>query len=278
VLLAIEAGNTNVKFGLYETQGAGAGTLLHSWRAVTNRRQTGDELAALVDGMLRINGISRSSVTRVAVASVVPPMYRAFSELGQRYFGARPEFISAARQRSMPVKTQRPAELGADLIAGAIGGAAKYGVPLIVVGFGTATTFAAIDATGAYVGTAIAPGIETSVDALVDRAAKLFDVPLVEPPAAIGTDTVTALQSGILFGFVGQAVHLIEKIASELGGAPQVVATGGLAELIASRTKAIHRVDERLVLDGLYLWATSELQQSAEARARRPAPAAKRGG
>lgn len=275
MLLAIEAGNTNIKFGVYETQGAAAGTLLHSWRAVTNRRQTGDELATLVDGMLRIHGVSRSSVTRIAVASVVPPMYRAFSELGQRYFGARPEFISASRQRSMPVKTQRPAELGADLIAGAIGGAAKYGVPLIVVGFGTATTFAAIDASGAYAGTAIAPGIETSVDALVDRAAKLFDVPLVEPPAAIGTDTVTALQSGIVFGFVGQAEHLIQKFSAELGGSPQVVATGGLAELIATRTKSIHRVDERLVLDGLYQWATSELQQPAHAVSSRPPAAAK---
>jgi type III pantothenate kinase len=258
VLLAIEVGNTNIKFGVYETDGAASGTLVHSWRSVTNRQQTGDELAAMVDGMLRINGVARSSVHRVAVASVVPPLYRSLTDLAQRYFGCRPEFISAARQRVMPVKTARPAELGADLIAGAIGGVAKYGAPLIVVGFGTATTFAAVDADGAYLGTSIAPGIETSVDALVDRAAKLYDVPLVRPPAAIGTDTVTALQSGIILGFVGQAEYLIGLIAAELGGTPQVVATGGLAELVASHTKAIHRVDERLVLDGLYHWATSD--------------------
>ena len=158
----------------------------------------------------------------------------------------------------MPVKTQRPAELGADLIAGAIGGVVKYGAPLIVVGFGTATTFAAINDRGEYLGTAIAPGIETSVDALVDRAAKLFDVPLVKPPAAIGTDTVTALQSGIVLGFVGQAEYLIAKIAQELGARPKVVATGGLAELVATQTPAIDCVDERLVLDGLYHWATSD--------------------
>jgi type III pantothenate kinase len=225
---------------------------------VTNRQQTGDELAAMLDGMLRINGVARSAIRRVVAASVVPPLYRSLTGLAQRYFGCRPEFMSAARQKLMVVKTARPAELGADLIAGAIGGVAKYGAPLIVVGFGTATTFAAVNAKGEYVGTAIAPGIETSVDALVSRAAKLFDVPLIPPPAAIGIDTVTALQSGIVHGFVGQAEYLIAKIAGELGARPSVVATGGLAELVASQTKAIQRVDERLVLDGLYHWATAD--------------------
>jgi len=259
MLLAIEAGNTNVKFGVYETEGAAAGTLLHSWRSVTDRRQTGDELAGLVDGAIRISGISRSAIKRVVVASVVPPLYRAISELSHRYFGCAGEFISAARQTLMPVITVRPAELGADLIAAAIGAVEKYGAPLIVVGFGTATTFAAVDPQGRYAGTAIAPGIEVSVDALVSRAAKLFDVPLVLPPAAIGTDTARSLQSGIIFGFVGQAEYLIGKIAAELGAPkPTVVATGGLAELIAPHTKAIDRVDQRLVLDGLYHWATTD--------------------
>jgi type III pantothenate kinase len=264
VLLAIEVGNTNVKFGVYENSGGARGTLVHSWRSVTDRRQTGDELAAMVDGMLRINSVARSSIRRVVVASVVPPLYRSLTGLAQRYFGCRPEFISAARQQLMPVRTQRPAELGADLIAGAIGGVAKYGAPLIVVGFGTATTFAAVNARGEYLGTAIAPGIETSVDALVDRAAKLYDVPLVKPPAAIGTDTVTALQSGIVLGFVGQAEYLIAKIAQELGANPKVVATGGLAELVAAQTTAIHCVDERLVLDGLYHWANSDQALDAD--------------
>lgn len=263
MLLAIEVGNTNVKFGVYETDGAASGTLVHSWRSVTSRRQTGDELAALVDSMLRINGVARSSVRRVAVANVVPPLYRSLTWLAQKYFNCRPEFISAARQKLMPVKTQRPAELGADLIAGAIGGVVKYGAPLIILGFGTATTFAAISKKGEYLGTAIAPGIETSVDALVDRAAKLFDVPLVRPPSAIGTDTVTALQSGIVFGFVGQAEYLIQKISAELGVRPTVVATGGLAELVSSQSSAIDHVDERLVLDGLYHWAKSTGVSSA---------------
>ena len=258
MLLAIEAGNTNLKFGIFETEGSARGTLIHTWRSVTNRRQTGDELAALVDAMLRINSVNRAAVKRVAVASVVPPLYRSLSELAQRYFNCRPEFISAARQSILAVKTARPAELGADLIAGAIGAVAKYGAPLIIVGFGTATTVAAVDTSSTYVGTAIAPGIEVSVDALVARAAKLYDVPLVRPAAAIGTDTVTALQSGIIFGFVGQVEYLIRKFKDELGAPCTVVATGGLAELVAAHTTAIAHVDERLVLDGLYRWASVE--------------------
>ena len=259
MLLAIEAGNTNVKFGVYETGGGAAGTLVHSWRSVTDRRQTGDELAALVDAMLRTGGIARGSVARVVVASVVPPLYRALAELARRYFGCKAEFISAARQTLVPVVTARPSELGADLIAGAIGAVDKYGAPVIVVGFGTATTFAAVDAQRRYRGTAIAPGVEISVDALTSRAAKLFDVPLVMPAAAIGTDTTTSLQSGIVLGFVGQVEYIIAKIAAELGEpAPTVVATGGLAELIAPHARSIGTIDERLVLDGLYRWAMDE--------------------
>ena len=274
MLLAIEVGNTNVKFGVYETGGAAAGTLVHSWRSVTARRQTGDELAAMVDGMLRIDGIARTAIDRVVVASVVPPIYRALTELARRYFGCKAEFLSAARQTLVPVMTARPAELGADLIAGAIGAVAKYGAPVIIVGFGTATTFAAVDAQRRYVGTAIAPGVETSVDALVSRAAKLFDVPLVMPAAAIGTDTTTSLQSGIVLGFVGQAEYIIGKIAAELGARkPAVVATGGLAELIAPHAKSIGRIDERLVLDGLYHWAMTDRPAGDD---RRPVKAAAR--
>jgi type III pantothenate kinase len=255
MLLAVEVGNTNIKFGLFELEGAAAGTLVHSWRSVTNRRQTGDDLAAQVDSMLGLHNVSRSSIKRVAVASVVPPLYRALSEMAQRYFSVRPEFLSAARQTIVPVKTRHAAELGADLIGGALGAVAKYGPPLIVVQFGTATTFAAVSGRGEYLGTAIAPGIEVSVDALIGRAAKLMDVPLVKPPTAIGTDTPTALQSGVILGFVGQVEYLVARIAAEMGEKAKVIATGGLADLIAPHTDVFDIVDERLVLDGLYVWA-----------------------
>jgi type III pantothenate kinase len=266
MLLAVEVGNTNIKFGLFEIDGAAAGTLVHTWRSATNRHQTGDDLAAQVDSMLRLNAVARSSVARVAVASVVPPLYRALSEMAQRYFGCRPEFLSAARQSIVPVRTRHAAELGADLIGGAIGGVAKYGAPLIVVQFGTATTFAAVSAAGEYLGTAIAPGIEVSVDALIGRAAKLMDVPLVMPLAAIGTDTATALQSGIIVGFVGQVEHLVAAISAEMNASPTVIATGGLAELIAPHTDVFDVRDERLVLDGLYVWATKKAGAAARSR------------
>jgi len=268
MLLAVEVGNTNVKFGLFEVDGVAAGTLVHTWRSVTDRHKTGDDLAALVDSMLRLNAVARSSVTRVAVASVVPPLYRALSQMSARYFGCRPEFLSAARQSIVPVKTRHAAELGADLIAGAIGGVAKYGAPLIVVQFGTATTFAAVSASGEYLGTAIAPGIEVSVDALIGRAAKLMDVPLVKPEAAIGTDTATALQSGIILGSVGLVQHLVSAIAAEIGSRPTVIATGGLAELIAPHSKIFDVTDERVVLDGIYVWASKRSGTPTRARAR----------
>jgi type III pantothenate kinase len=264
VLLAVDIGNSNIKFGLFENTGPDAGALVHTWRSVTNRRQTGDELAVLVDGMLRVRGVAPASIARVVVANVVPHLYRAVTGMAQRYFNCRTEFISAARQTLMPVRTQRPAELGADLIANAIAGVKKYGAPVIIVGFGTATTFSGVDAEGAFVGTAIAPGIELSVDALIGRAAKLMSVPLIRPRIALGTDTVEALQSGIIFGFVGQAEFLIGKIAAELGGRPTVVATGGLAELVANNTSAIHHVDDSLSLHGLYHWATTDRRAAPE--------------
>jgi type III pantothenate kinase len=257
MLLAIEVGNTNVKFGLFEEEGVAAGTLVHTWRSATNREQTGDDLAALVDGMLRLNNVARSSVRRVAVASVVPPLYRALTGVSHDYFNCKPQFLSAARQTLVPVKTRHAGELGADLIGGAIGAVAKYGAPVIVVQFGTATTFAAVNAKGEYVGTAIAPGVEVSADALVGRAAKLMSVPLVKPPAAIGTDTATSLQSGIILGFVGQVEYLLALFRKELGTKARAIATGGLADLIAPHTDVFDVRDERLVLDGIYHWAAA---------------------
>jgi type III pantothenate kinase len=265
MLLAIEVGNTNIKFGLFEMEGAAAGTLVHTWRSATNHHLTGDDLAASVDGMLRVINVSRSSVKRIVIASVVPPLYRALTEMSQRYFGSRPQFLSAARQTLVPVRTRHASELGADLIAGAIGAVSKYGAPIIVVQFGTATTFAAIGANGEYLGTAIAPGVEVAVDALIRRAAKLSSVPLVKPPAAIGIDTPTSLQSGIILGFVGQVEYLVTLFRRELGVNARAVASGGLADLVAPHTSIFELRDERLVLDGLYHWAVATAKARSKA-------------
>ena len=265
MLLAIEAGNTNIKFGLFEMEGAAAGTLVHTWRSATNHQLTGDELAASVDGMLRLINVARSSVKRIVISSVVPPLYRALTGMAQRYFGSRPQFLSAARQTIVPVKTRHAAELGADLIAGAIGAVRKYGAPIIIVQFGTATTVAAVNASGEYLGTAIAPGVEVSVAALIDRAAKLMSVPLVKPAAAIGVDTPTALQSGVILGFIGQVEHLVKLFRGELGTQARAVATGGLADLVAPHTDIFELRDERLVLDGLYHWAAATTRSRSKA-------------
>jgi len=265
MLLAIEAGNTNIKFGLFEMEGAAAGTLVHTWRSATNHQLTGDELAASVDGMLRLINVARSSVKRIVISSVVPPLYRALTGMAQRYFGSRPQFLSAARQTIVPVKTRHAAELGADLIAGAIGAVRKYGAPIIIVQFGTATTVAAVNASGEYLGTAIAPGVEVSVAALIGRAAKLMSVPLVKPAAAIGVDTPTALQSGVILGFIGQVEHLVKLFRGELGTQARAVATGGLADLVAPHTDIFELRDERLVLDGLYHWAAATTRSRSKA-------------
>jgi len=263
VLLAVEVGNTNIKFGLFELTGAAAGTLVHTWRSATHHDQTSDDLAASVDGMLRLNGVARSAVSRVAVASVVPPLYRAITGMAQRYFNCRPEFLSAARQSIVPVKTRHAAELGADIIGGAIGAVTKYGAPIIIVQFGTATTVGAVDERGQYLGTAIAPGVEVSVEALIGRAAKLSSVPLVRPPSAIGIDTPSALQSGIILGFVGQVEYLVAQFRKEMGTPARAVATGGLADLIAPHTEVFELRDERLVLDGIYHWITTTAKTRA---------------
>ncbi|MBV9277444.1 MAG: type III pantothenate kinase, partial [Candidatus Eremiobacteraeota bacterium] len=178
-------------------------------------------------------------------------------EACKRFFRASPAFLKPETQRVMDVQTERPAEVGADIVAAAIGARELYGQPLIVIAFGTATAFVAISADGAYLGTAIAPGVGISVDALVGRAAKLPQIALVAPHSAIGRETVSSLQSGIIFGFVGQVEALIDRIHAEMGGNPRVIATGGRADVIARHTKKIELVDPHLSLLGLQLFHES---------------------
>jgi type III pantothenate kinase len=191
------------------------------------------------------------------IASVVPQVERYLYEACRRYFDCEPIPFTATRQKLMEVRIDRPAELGADLIAGAIGAVARYGAPIIVLDYGTATTFAGISRDGAYLGTAIAPGIEISVNALVARAAKLPQIALEAPPETIGRDTVSSLQSGIVFGFVGQAEAIVARMRAELGEDARVVATGGLAEIVAKHTNIIETFDPHLVLEGLRLYYDS---------------------
>jgi len=245
LLLAIDVGNSDTKLGAFVPEGT-AGRLAHTWRIETARRRTADEFGVLFGTLFRF--------AKLDPADVVPQSDRALSEACERYFGCEPSFFSAASQTMIEVTTERPKELGADLLAAAIAARAAYGVPLIVIGFGTATTFGAVSREGEYVGAALAPGIRISIDALVERTAKLPQVALEAPNGPIGRDTVSALQAGIVFGFVGQTEALVARMRYAIGEDARVVATGGLADVIAKHTDAIDAVEPHLVLQGLALW------------------------
>jgi type III pantothenate kinase len=254
MLLAIDVGNSDTKLGFWSGFRGEALALKRTWRVTTARQRSADELGVLFAGLFGSAGLALGDVSAIAVSSVVPQNDRALREACVQYFGCEPEFFTAANQDLIEIRTDRPKELGSDLAASALGARALHGAPVIVVGFGTATTFGAVDAGGAFIGAAIAPGIQVSIDALVAGTAKLPQVALEAPPSAIGRDTVAALQSGLVYGFVGQTEALVARFRAELGGAARVVATGGLAEVVARRTEVIDVVEPHLVLEGLRLF------------------------
>lgn len=253
MLLAIDAGNTETKLGCFE------GTrLAHMWRLTTDPRRTPDECSALFLQLFGNAGIAPGAVDAVVIASVVPKLDAALESACTRSFRATARFLTAEGQTLMPVRTERPAEVGADLVAMAIGGRSRYGTPLIIVSYGTATVFMAISADGDYNGVAIAPGIQISIDALIGRAAKLPQVAINETPRSVlGKNTVEALQAGFVYGFAGQSEALINRMRAEMGVAARVVATGGLAEIVASNCALIESVDPYLSLEGLRLFHAS---------------------
>ncbi|PZR56323.1 MAG: type III pantothenate kinase [Candidatus Meridianibacter frigidus] len=250
MLLAIDIGNTETKLGIFDGD-----ELLHRWRVTTDSRRTGDEYGVFLRQLLATSGVNTSAIDGVAVASVVPKLDQVLHEACERFFDRAPAFLKPHRQRIIPVRTDRPSEVGADLVAAAIGARASYGAPLIVISYGTATAFVAISDAGEFVGTAIAPGISISVDALVGRAAKLPQIALEAPGQAIGRETIASLQSGIVYGFVGQTEGLVARFRSELGGGARVIATGGLAAVVAKHTPVIDTVDTDLSLRGLKLFS-----------------------
>jgi len=254
MLLAIDAGNTETKLGTFAD---GKPELRQMWRVTTESRRTADEFGVFLTQLFDTAQMTTSDVDAVVIASVVPKLDSTMSEACERFFGTAPTFFKPESQTLIDVQTERPAEVGADLVAAALGARAQYGAPLIVIAFGTATAFVAVSAEGAYLGTAIAPGVGVSVDALIGRTAKLPQIALDAPPRAIGRETVSSLQSGIVFGFVGQVEALIDRLRAEIGGNPRVIATGGQAEVIARHTSKIERIDPHLSLLGLRLFHES---------------------
>lgn len=246
MLLAIDVGNTETKLGCFDGE-----QLLQSWRVTTDSKRTADEVGLLFVQLFAAAGMLPSSVDQVAIASVVPKLDASIDVACKRYFHCSPAFLKAHRQSLMKVTTDRPGEVGADLVAAAIGARALYGAPLIVISYGTATVFMAISAEGTYMGVAIAPGINISIDALVGRTAKLPQIALEAPKHAIGRDTIGALQSGIVYGFAGQTEAIVARFRSEMAVDAKVIATGGLAGVIAQHTNVINDVNTSLSLIGL---------------------------
>jgi type III pantothenate kinase len=249
MLLCIDVGNTETKLGAFDSGGALVGT----WRVTTARRRTADEFGVLFSAFFSAARFAIADVEAIVVSSVVPVVDRPLGEGCEKYFEVKPLFFTAANQHAIAVKTDRPREAGSDLIAAAIGAVHFVGAPAIAINFGTATTFGAVDREGAYAGVAITTGLQVSLDALAGRTAKLPQVALVAPGSPIGKDTVASIQAGLVYGAVGQAEELIARFRTILGAEARVIASGGLAPVVAAESRSIERVEPHLVLHGLRL-------------------------
>jgi type III pantothenate kinase len=251
MLLAIDVGNTQTVFGVFAD-----GQLGEHWRVATEAERTGDELAALLGRLLELAELDFGDISGVCLSSTVPPLVRSYTELVERYTGAPLLVVGPGAKTGMPLHYDNPREVGPDRIANAVAARERYGSPCIVVDFGTSTNFDAVSRAGEYVGGVLAPGIEISMEALFAKAARLVKVDFVAPAAVIGKTTVAGLQSGLVYGFAGQVDGIVARMRGELGEDARVVATGGLAGLIAPHSEAIELVDPLLTLEGLRLiWA-----------------------
>lgn len=246
MILVVDVGNTNIVLGLYQDK-----TLTHHWRLSTNRSSTVDEYGILITSLLQLAGVRADQMQGVILSCVVPPLMNTLEQLFVKYVGKAPLVVGPGIKTGLNIRYENPREVGADRIVNAVAGIEQYGTPLVVVDFGTATTFDYIDATGAYLGGAIVPGIGISAEALYQRAAKLPRIELTKPKTVIGRNTVTAMQAGIIFGYAGQVDGIVRRICNEFNVQPKVIATGGLAELIAGESETIEHVDPLLTLEGL---------------------------
>jgi type III pantothenate kinase len=251
MLLALDVGNTNTKLGLFRLGGGG---IVAHWR-LTTRVQTTDEYGALLLHLFALRGLNPGDVKQVVISSVVPPIDFTLRKMCQVYFRVEPMFVEPGMDSGLTLKIDHPHELGADRLAYSVGAFAKYGGPVIVVEFGTATKFEVISESGEYLGGAIAPGLSLSAEALFQRAAKLGRVDIKRPAKVIGTNTVGHLQTGLYYGYIGLVDGVLERIICELGVKPRVVASGIMAHMIAADSRYISEIDEHLTLDGLrVLW------------------------
>ena len=254
MLLTIDIGNTNITFGVYKEK-----ELLAAWRLGTAHKRMPDEYGLQFLGMLENQGFTTDQINGSVLASVVPPLTSTVLEAVEKYLELQPLVLDAGVKTGVHIKYEDPKAVGADRVADAAAVQALYSVPACVVDFGTATTFDAISEDGDYLGGAIAPGIGIAAEALFQRTAKLTRVDLTPPPEAIGRNTVNAMQSGLIYGYVGLVEGMVERFRAELGVSMTVIATGGLAPLMADQTQVIDHVDPWLTLAGLrVIWELNQ--------------------
>jgi type III pantothenate kinase len=248
MLLAVDIGNTNIVFGVFD------GTSLKAtWRIASGVHRMPDEYASNMLHLFEIRGLKAAQITDAVICSVVPPLVTVFEELCQHYFNFNPLVVGAGIKTGIRICMDNPREVGADRIVNAVAAHALYKGPVIVIDLGTATTFDAVSEAGDYLGGAITPGIAIATDALFNRTAALPRIELVHPKTAIGTNTITAMQSGIVFGYAGLIEGIVTRIRQEMDGKAKVVATGGYSNLLAQETKMIDIVNPDLTLIGLRL-------------------------
>jgi type III pantothenate kinase len=259
MLLVIEVGNTNTKVGVFSGP-----RLLVSWRLTTRREQTADEYGVFIQALLGTRGIEPQRITGVAISNVVPTVQLAIEAMSDTYFGVRPFTVEPGRSDTVPLAVEAPQEVGADRICDIVGGVTIYGPPLIVVNFGTATTFDCVNERGEFIGGAIAPGLVTASEALISRAARLYRVELLQPKEAIGRNTITNIQSGVMYGWAGLVDGLVARMRAEMGTAVKVVATGGLAAQMRGVARTVDVVNPDLTLEGLRaIWERAHPQEPA---------------
>ncbi len=248
VIFVLDVGNTNIVLGVYEGE-----ELKHHWRMETNRHKTEDEYGMIVKNLFEHVKLSLDSIEGIIISSVVPPIMFSLERMCEKYFNITPLVVGPGIKTGLNIKYENPREVGADRIVNAVAGIKEYGGPLIIVDFGTATTYCYINEDKQYMGGAIAPGIGISTEALYSKAAKLPRIEIGRPDHIIGKNTVSAMQSGILFGYVGQVEGIVKRMKATGTSDPLVIATGGLAQLIAKESDVIDVVDSFLTLKGLKL-------------------------
>jgi type III pantothenate kinase len=246
MLLVIDVGNTNTVLGVYEGE-----KLLHHWRVWTDREKTSDEYGILLRNLYDASHFSSREIKAIIISSVVPPLTPTIVDLCERYFGVRPMVVGPGIKTGIVIRMDNPKEVGADRIVNAVAAYAQHRRACIIVDFGTATTFDLVSAKGDYLGGVIAPGVNISAEALFRQASKLPRIEIARPATVIGKNTVSAMQSGIFYGYVALVDGIIERIRKEVRLDPMVIATGGLARTIASESSKIHVIDENLTLEGL---------------------------